>query len=126
VDPGQIPRCYLADAYHNTNSVHGIPHHGFQLAEKNYRFGTAPACLCARARASACVRACRSVADDVVLCACTTAHRHLYNEMTNFISQFLTASTPFVSIYAKGAATKNACFSWLSQKAGPSRCPSSL
>ncbi|ELR19643.1 RNA recognition motif domain containing protein [Acanthamoeba castellanii str. Neff] len=80
VDPGQIPRCYLADTYCNTNSVHGIPHHGFHLAEKNYR--------------------------------------QLYNEMTNFISQFLTASTPFVSIYAKGASTKNGCFSWLSQKAG--------
>ena len=37
VDPGQIPRCYLADTYCNTNSVHGIPHHGFHLAEKNYR-----------------------------------------------------------------------------------------
>jgi hypothetical protein len=48
----------------------------------------------------------------------TSLYRQLYNEMTNFISQFLTASTPFVSIYAKGASTKNGCFSWLSQKAG--------
>jgi len=34
IDPGTIPRCYLADTHWSTNAIHGIPHHGFRLAEK--------------------------------------------------------------------------------------------
>jgi hypothetical protein len=36
IDPGTIPRCYLIETLWQTSQIHGIPHHNFNNAEKNY------------------------------------------------------------------------------------------